>query len=81
MNPVERAKNGTRTRDPNLGKVMLYQLSYFRILNYSAIFAKHKKHHFHVLKAGANIDIFFYLLKFFVKKSGKNHLNFLSRLS
>ena len=25
------AKNGTRTRDPNLGKVMLYQLSYFRI--------------------------------------------------
>ena len=26
-----RAKNGTRTRDPNLGKVMLYQLSYFRI--------------------------------------------------
>ncbi len=26
-----RAKNGTRTRDPNLGKVMLYQLSYFRV--------------------------------------------------
>ena len=25
-----RAKNGTRTRDPNLGKVELYQLSYFR---------------------------------------------------
>ena len=25
-----RAKNGTRTRDPNLGKVVLYQLSYFR---------------------------------------------------
>ena len=25
-----RAKDGTRTRDPNLGKVMLYQLSYFR---------------------------------------------------
>ena len=24
------AKNGTRTRDPNLGKVVLYQLSYFR---------------------------------------------------
>ena len=24
------AKDGTRTRDPNLGKVMLYQLSYFR---------------------------------------------------
>ncbi len=25
-----RAKNGTRTRDPNLGKLVLYQLSYFR---------------------------------------------------
>ena len=29
------AENETRTRDPNLGKVVLYQLSYFRIL-YSA---------------------------------------------
>ena len=27
-----RAKDETRTRDPNLGKVMLYQLSYFRII-------------------------------------------------
>ena len=27
---IERAENGTRTRDPNLGKVVLYQLSYFR---------------------------------------------------
>ena len=27
---IERAENETRTRDPNLGKVMLYQLSYFR---------------------------------------------------
>ena len=26
------AENETRTRDPNLGKVVLYQLSYFRIL-------------------------------------------------
>ena len=25
-----RAKDGIRTRDPNLGKVVLYQLSYFR---------------------------------------------------
>ena len=24
------AKDGTRTRDPDLGKVVLYQLSYFR---------------------------------------------------
>ena len=26
------AENETRTRDPHLGKVMLYQLSYFRIM-------------------------------------------------
>ena len=25
-----RAENGTRTRDPQLGKLTLYQLSYFR---------------------------------------------------
>ena len=25
------AENETRTRDPDLGKVVLYQLSYFRI--------------------------------------------------
>ena len=28
----ERAENEARTRDPNLGKVVLYQLSYFRNL-------------------------------------------------
>ena len=28
------AENEARTRDPNLGKVVLYQLSYFRILHY-----------------------------------------------
>lgn len=28
-----RAKDETRTRDPNLGKVVLYQLSYFRLLS------------------------------------------------
>ena len=27
----KRAEDGTRIRDPNLGKVVLYQLSYFRI--------------------------------------------------
>ena len=27
-----RAENETRTRDPNLGKVVLYQLSYFRLI-------------------------------------------------
>ena len=29
---VLRAEDGTRIRDPNLGKVVLYQLSYFRKL-------------------------------------------------
>ena len=32
-NPASGAKNGTRTRDPDLGKVVLYQLSYFRIIS------------------------------------------------
>ena len=27
---ISGAKNGTRTRDPDHGKVVLYQLSYFR---------------------------------------------------
>ena len=27
---IKRAENEARTRDPNLGKVVLYQLSYFR---------------------------------------------------
>ena len=30
---LSRAGNGTRTRDPNLGKVVLYQLSYSRNLS------------------------------------------------
>ena len=30
---VRWAENETRTRDPNLGKVVLYQLSYFRNTN------------------------------------------------
>ena len=32
MSRYQRAGNGTRTRDPNLGKVVLYQLSYSRNL-------------------------------------------------
>ena len=31
---IKRAENGTRTRDPNLGKVVLYQLSYFRLFSF-----------------------------------------------
>ena len=32
LSVVLRAENETRTRDPNLGKVVLYQLSYFRLI-------------------------------------------------
>ena len=31
---ISGAENGTRTRDPNLGKVVLYQLSYFRKISF-----------------------------------------------
>ncbi len=31
---VSRAENGIRTRDPQLGKLMLYRLSYFRVTEY-----------------------------------------------
>ncbi len=31
----DRAGNETRTRDPDLGKVVLYQLSYSRIISYT----------------------------------------------
>ena len=36
------AENETRTRDPNLGKVVLYQLSYFR--KFSAFSRKNFNH-------------------------------------
>ena len=29
---ISGAKDGIRTRDPDLGKVVLYQLSYFRVI-------------------------------------------------
>ena len=46
-----RAENETRTRDPNLGKVMLYQLSYFRVCGckgrYFPLTCKLSTHFFH----------------------------------
>ena len=30
INPFLRAEDGAQTRDPQLGRLMLYQLSYFR---------------------------------------------------
>ena len=61
------AENGTRTRDPNLGKVVLYQLSYFRIFyeNFTLLSAS-------LSIAGAKVQHFFeppkLLLHFFLKK-------------
>src|SRR5258706_16171746 len=39
---LQRAGNGTRTRDPNLGKVVLYQLSYSR--EQTAVLGRHICH-------------------------------------
>src|SRR6056297_298828 len=47
------AKDGIRTRDPRLGKAMLYQLSHFRISTaYSKQFAAALEHH----KPGASAN-------------------------
>lgn len=29
---IQRAENGTQTRDPQLGRLVLYRLSYFRVM-------------------------------------------------
>ena len=34
---LNRAVSGTRTRDPRLGKPMLYQLSYYRIIIFRSV--------------------------------------------
>ena len=56
------AENETRTRDPDLGKVVLYQLSYFRILFVTISSASLP------LKAGAKVQTFFHSAKLFLKK-------------
>ena len=53
------AENGTRTRDPNLGKVVLYQLSYFRIFFQKINVLKGIS-----LNASAKVRLFFELTKF-----------------
>ena len=40
FNQTPWAEDGIRTRDPDLGKVVLYQLSYFRIFNIFNAFFK-----------------------------------------
>ena len=54
------AENETRTRDPNLGKVMLYQLSYFRIFK-RVVFVWDCKGRY-----------FFFTSKLFCEKNQKN---------
>ena len=61
------AENETRTRDPDLGKVVLYQLSYFRNFFDSKKKIKCSLHP----KAGAKVLLFFELTKFFSKKMQK----------
>ena len=60
------AENETRTRDPNLGKVVLYQLSYFRImfLNRSTFIGF----------VSAKVVAFFHSPKLFAKKIQKNRI-------
>ena len=53
------AENGTRTRDPNLGKVVLYQLSYFRIFFQKINVLKGIS-----LNASAKVRLFFELTKY-----------------
>ena len=50
MASLRGAINGARTRDPQLGKLMLYQLSYYRILS-------HPKMHW-IAFDSANLSIF-----------------------
>ena len=50
------AKNGTRTRDPDLGKVVLYQLSYFRIVRCNSL-----------LNCGAKLCTFIHTSKFLMR--------------
>ena len=59
------AENETRTRDPNLGKVVLYQLSYFRIVDFRS--AKYVCSTF-IGFASANIGQIFLPTKYFLKK-------------
>ena len=58
---IFRAENETRTRDPNLGKVVLYQLSYFRIVDFRSGICCNR----YFLIASAKIWQIFFLCKYF----------------
>ena len=42
--PFCRAEDGTQTRDPQLGRLMLYQLSYFRNFRWAKMDSNHRRH-------------------------------------
>ena len=63
---INGAENGTRTRDPNLGKVVLYQLSYFRNKNLNKGAS--------LSIAGAKVMLFSKLTKLFAIFFQKNFL-------
>jgi hypothetical protein len=55
------AENETRTRDPDLGKVVLYQLSYFRNNSFSKNYTHFVVWH---LNGGAKLNYFFICAKY-----------------
>src|SRR5215208_7874788 len=52
---IVRAGNGTRTRDPNLGKVVLYQLSYSRVTGKITVILSEAKDPLFGVKAGPSL--------------------------
>ena len=42
INPFRRAEDGAQTRDPQLGRLMLYQLSYFRNFLWAKMDSNHR---------------------------------------
>ena len=52
---IRRARDGTRTRDPDLGKVVLYQLSHCRIFSVPLTGTIHT-----ILRTKRNVNTFFY---------------------
>ena len=70
---INGAENGTRTRDPNLGKVVLYQLSYFRIFLLSLVLVRSSLDK-HFSKCDAKVRLFSETAKLFPFFFHQNHL-------
>ena len=69
---INGAENGTRTRDPNLGKVVLYQLSYFRIFLLSLVLVRSSLDK-HFSKCDAKVRLFSETAKLFPFFFHQNH--------